>query len=659
MSAKNEPVKANERTKHGPRSFGHGPMAQNMHEKAVAFGPSLHRLLGMMRPERLLFVVVIVLGIISVAATVIGPRLLGRATDVIFSGVIGRILGEQFPPGTPIEAVLEALRAAGEDQFADMLEGMNVTPGAGIDFGALGDWLLLALGLYLAAGLLAFTQNYLLNRGVQRTIYRIRDDVRAKLDRLPLSYFDAQPRGELLSRITNDIDNVAQTLQQTLGQLLNSVLTLIGVGIMMFQVSQTLFWLTLVIIPVAGVVSALIGKRSQKQFVRMWAATGELNSHIEEAYTGHALVKVYGRQREVQQAFDETNEKLFDAAFRAQFISGIIMPVNFLIGNLNYVVIAVVGGLKVASGQLPLGNVQAFIQYSRMFTQPITQIASMANLLQSGVASAERVFEVLDAAELRPDATGELPAQVEGHVEFRDVDFSYDPTRPLIKGLNLEVQPGQTIAIVGQTGAGKTTLVNLVERFYEIDGGQILLDGVDITSVPRAELRGQLGMVLQDTWLFGGSIRENIAYGKPGATDEEVLEAARAAHVDGFVHQLPDGYDSLINEEGTNISAGEKQLITIARAFIADPEVLILDEATSSVDTRTELLVQQAMARLRSGRTSFVIAHRLSTIRDADLILVMDRGSIIEQGSHAELLDAKGAYYELYQSQFAAAVGEA
>ena len=659
MSEKNEPIKANERPKHGPVRMGHGPMSQNMHEKAVAFGPSLRRLLGMMRPERLLFAVVIVLGIVSVLATVVGPRLLGRATDVIFAGVIGRIIGEQFPPGTPIEEVIAALRAAGQDQFADMLSGMNVTPGAGIDFGALGDWLLLALGLYLAAGLLAFAQNYLLNRGVQRTVYRIRDDVRAKIDRLPLSYFDAQPRGELLSRITNDIDNVSQTLQQTLGQLLNSVLTLIGVTFMMFQVSPTLAWLTLAIVPVAGVVSALIGKRSQKQFVRMWAATGELNSHVEEAYTGHSLVKVYGRQREVQQAFDTTNDKLFDAAFRAQFISGIIMPVNFLIGNLNYVVIAVVGGLKVASGQLPLGNVQAFIQYSRMFTQPITQIASMANLLQSGVASAERVFEVLDAAELRPDAAGELPAQIEGQVEFRDVDFSYDPERPLITGLNLKARPGQTIAIVGPTGAGKTTLVNLLERFYEIDGGQILLDGVDITQVPRADLRDQLGMVLQDTWLFGGSIRDNIAYGKPGATDEEVYEAAKAAHVDGFVHQLPDGYDSLINEEGTNISAGEKQLITIARAFIADPEVLILDEATSSVDTRTELLVQQAMARLRSGRNSFVIAHRLSTIRDADLILVMERGSIVEQGSHNELLDAKGAYYALYQSQFAAAVGEA
>ncbi len=658
MSNKNQrteagqPKAANERPKHGPRAMGHGPMAQHVAEKAVSFGPSLRRLLAMMRPERVLFSFVVAMGAVSVIASVVGPKILGRATDVIFSGVIGR----QLPAGLTKEQAIEMLRASGQGQFADLLGGMDVVPGQGIQFDLLGDWLLLALGLYIVAGLLSFLQNFLLNRGVQRTVYRMRDDVRAKLDRLPLRYFDEQPRGELLSRITNDIDNVSQTLQQTLGQLLNSMLTLIGVTVMMFTVSPMLAWLTLGIVPIAGVVSALIGKKAQKQFVGMWAATGQLNGHIEEAYTGHSLVKVYGRQREVNQVFAETNDKLFDTSFKAQFISGIIMPVNFLIGNLNYVVIAVVGGLQVANGRMPLGNVQAFIQYSRMFTQPITQIASMANLLQSGVASAERVFEVLDATEMSPEVDGELPAHVEGHVEFRDVDFSYTPERPLITGLNLEARPGQTIAIVGPTGAGKTTLVNLLERFYEIQGGQILLDGVDITSVPRARLREQLGMVLQDTWLFGGSIRDNIGYGKPGATPDEVLEAARAAHVDHFVHQLPDGYDTVINEEGTNVSAGEKQLITIARAFIADPEVLILDEATSSVDTRTEVLVQQAMARLRSGRTSFVIAHRLSTIRDADVILVMDEGAIVEMGSHDELIAARGAYYDLYQSQFAAAL---
>ncbi|MGB3955922.1 MAG: ABC transporter ATP-binding protein [Brooklawnia sp.] len=635
--------------------MGHGPMAQNVNEKAINFGPSLRRLLGLLRPERMLFAVVIAMGTFAVVASVVGPKILGRATDVIFNGVIGR----QLPPGMTKQQVIDMLRANGQGQLADMLGGLNVIPGQGVDFDQLSRWLLLALGLYVASALLSFLQNYLLNRAVQRTVYRMRDQLRAKLDRLPLRYFDAQPRGELLSRITNDMDNVSQSLQQTLGQLLNALLTLIGVTIMMFTVSPLLAWLTLAIVPIAGVVSALIGKRAQKQFVAMWTATGELNGVVEEAYTGHALVKVFGRQREVAHSFDQTNQKLFNSSFRAQFISGIIMPVNFLIGNLNYVVIAVVGGLQVANGRMPLGNVQAFIQYSRMFTQPITQIASMANLLQSGVASAERVFEVLDATEMSPDADGRLPEVIEGHVEFRDVDFSYTPQRPLITGLDLEARPGQTIAIVGPTGAGKTTLVNLLERFYEIQGGQILLDGVDITSVPRATLRSQLGMVLQDTWLFGGSIRDNIAYGKPGATEDEVVAAATAAHVEAFVHQLPDGYDTVINEEGTNVSAGEKQLITIARAFIADPEVLILDEATSSVDTRTEVLVQQAMARLRSGRTSFVIAHRLSTIRDADLILVMQDGAIVEKGNHDELIEARGAYYELYQSQFAAALGQA
>ena len=650
-SPEKEPA-APKRPRQGPARMGHGPMAQNVAEKAINFGPSLRRLMGMLRPERMLFAVVVAMGTVAVVASVVGPKILGKATDVIFNGVIGR----QLPAGMTKEQVIEMLRAGGQGQLADMLGGLNVVPGQGIDFSLLGRWLLLALGLYVASALLGFLQNFLLNRAVQRTVYRMRDEVRAKLDQLPLRYFDAQPRGELLSRITNDMDNVSQTLQQTLGQLLNSVLTLIGVTIMMFTVSPLLAWLTLAIVPLAGVVSVIIGKRAQKQFVGMWAATGELNGEVEEAYSGHALVKVFGRQREVSQVFDQTNQKLFNSAFRAQFISGIIMPVNSLIGNLNYVVIAVVGGLQVANGRMPLGNVQAFIQYSRMFTQPITQIASMANLLQSGVASAERVFEVLDAVEMSPEADGQLPEVIEGHVEFRDVDFSYTPERPLIAGLDMEAEPGQTIAIVGPTGAGKTTLVNLLERFYEIDGGQILLDGVDIASVPRATLRSKLGMVLQETWLFGGTIRENIAYGKPGATRDEVIAAATAAHVDAFVHQLPDGYETLINEEGTNVSAGEKQLITIARAFIADPEVLILDEATSSVDTRTEVLVQQAMARLRSGRTSFVIAHRLSTIRDAELILVMAEGAIVEQGSHDELIKARGAYYDLYQSQFAAAL---
>lgn len=656
-SSRNRITRANARPKNGPAGHGRGPGplgGQGVAEKAVAFGPSLRRLLGMMRVERLLFVVVIVMGIASVVSSVVGPKILGKATDVIFTGVIGKNL----PAGTTLNQVVAGLRQSGNNQLADMVSGMNIVPGQGVDFTVLGHWLLLALGLYLAAAVLGYIQQFLLIRGVQRTVYRMRNQVNEKLDRLPLSYFDRQPRGELLSRITNDIDNVQQTLQQTLGQLLNSILMVIGVTIMMFTVSPLLAWLTLLIVPVAGVASVLIGKQAQKQFAGMWAHTGELNGEVEEAFTGHALVKVFGRQREVSEVFGQTNEELYLSSFRAQLISAIIMPVNFLIGNLNYVVIAVVGGLQVASGRMPLGDVQAFIQYSRMFTQPMTQIASMTNLLQSGVASAERVFEVLDATEQEPDAAGALPASIAGHVEFRDVDFSYSPDHPLIEGLSLEARPGQTVAIVGPTGAGKTTLVNLLERFYEIQGGRILLDGTDVASVPRAALRAKLGMVLQDTWLFGGTIRDNIAYGRQGATDDEVIAAANTAHVDRFVHQLPDGYDTVINDEGTNVSAGEKQLITIARAFIADPEVLILDEATSSVDTRTEVLVQHAMAKLRAGRTSFVIAHRLSTIRDADLILVMDHGAIVEQGSHNELLAAKGAYHDLYQSQFTAAIEE-
>lgn len=654
MSAENTktPVKANRHHKNQPRTIQHGPGAMNVTQKAVNFGPSLRRLLATMRSERLLFVIVITMGIVSVASMVVGPKILGKATNVLFAGVISK----QLPAGVTRDQVIEGMRQQGQDQLADMISNMTFTPGEGIDFNALGHWILLALALYLAASLLSFLQNFLLNRAVQRAIYRIREQLRAKIDRLPLSYFDSQPRGELLSRMTNDIDNIAQTLQQTLGQLLNAVLTLLGVGIMMFTVSPLLAVVTLCIIPLAAVCSMFIGKKAQSQFVAMWDATGAVNSEVEEAFTGHSLVKVFGRQREVQTTFEKANERLFGSAFKAQFISGIIMPVNFLIGNINYVIIAVLGGLRVAHGQMQLGDVQAFIQYSRMFTQPMTQIASMANLLQSGVASAERVFEVMDSEEMTPDETGALAAETSGHVEFRDVSFSYSPEKPLIESMNLTVSPGQTVAIVGPTGAGKTTMVNLLERFYEVNSGAILLDGVDITAVPRTELRSRLGMVLQDTWLFGGTIRDNIAYGNAAATEEQIIAASKAALVDRFVHQLPDGYDTVINEEGTNVSAGEKQLITIARAFISAPDVLILDEATSSVDTRTELLVQAAMNNLRAGRTSFVIAHRLSTIRDADVILVMNHGSIVEQGNHAELMAAKGAYYELYQSQFAGTV---
>ncbi|MGC4852052.1 ABC transporter ATP-binding protein [Micromonospora sp. DT4] len=621
-------------------------------EKSMNFGPSARRLLGRLRPHRLHLTAIITLALVSVGFSVAGPKILGHATDLIFSGVIGR----QLPAGTTPDQAVAAARASGNDSFADMLARMDVVPGVGIDFDALGRVLLLALGLYLAASVLSWWQGWLLNGVVQRTVLRLRAEVEEKLNRLPLPYFDRQPRGELLSRVTNDIDNISTSLQQTLSQLLTSLLTVIGVLAVMFWISPLLALVALVAVPLSVLVTQRIAKRSQKQFIAQWTHTGELNGQIEEAYTGHELVKVFGRQREVEAAFHAKNEELFRASFGAQFISGIIMPSMMFIGNLSYVAIAVVGGLRVASGTMSLGDVQAFIQYSRQFTQPLTQLASMANLLQSGVASAERVFAVLDADEQSPDPA--QPARVadpHGRVEFEHVSFRYAPDKPLIDDLSLVAEPGHTVAIVGPTGAGKTTLVNLVMRFYELDAGRITLDGVDITTMRRDELRGRIGMVLQDTWLFGGTIRDNIAYGRPDATEEEIVDAARATFVDRFVRSLPDGYDTVIDEEGSNVSAGEKQLITIARAFLAEPSLLILDEATSSVDTRTEVLLQRAMAALRSDRTSFVIAHRLSTIRDADLILMMEEGRIVEQGTHEQLLAAEGAYHRLYRSQFTGA----
>jgi ATP-binding cassette, subfamily B, multidrug efflux pump len=629
-------------------------------EKSINFGPSMRRLLGHLAPERLILLGAILLAVTGIAMSVLGPKILGWATDVIFTGVIGQSL----PAGATKQQVVESLRAQGNDNYADMIDRLNVVPGQGIDFSLLGDYLLLALGLYLVSGLFLWWQGYLLNGAVQRSIFALRNEIEAKINRLPLSYFDKHTRGELLSRVTNDIDNISQALQQTLSQLLTSVLTVIGVTVMMFVISPTLALIALVTIPVSILVTSVIGKRSQKLFVSQWKATGELNGHVEEAFTGQSLVKVYGRSREVEEVFAERNQSVYRASFGAQFVSGIIMPTMFFIGNLNYVLIAVVGGLRVASGTMNLGDVQAFIQYSRMFTQPLTQVASMANLLQSGVASAERVFEVLDVEEESADATGTL-TPTRGRVEFEHVSFSYEETpeaddatdhEPLISDLSLVAEPGQTVAIVGPTGAGKTTLVNLIMRFYELDGGRITLDGTDIASVPRAQLRSQIGMVLQDAWLFHGTIRENIAYGRPGASEQDIHTAAEATYVDRFVHSLPDGYETVIDEEGSNISAGEKQLITIARAFLADPALLILDEATSSVDTRTEVLVQRAMSALRSDRTSFVIAHRLSTIRDADVILVMEAGQIVEQGTHHELLEARGHYFDLYNSQFAGAI---
>jgi ATP-binding cassette, subfamily B, multidrug efflux pump len=625
-------------------------------EKASNFSGSAKRLIGRLRPEQSSVLAVLALALVSIAFTVIGPKILGWATDIIFGGVIGR----QLPPGVSLAQAVEQQRAAGNNTFADMLASMShVVPGQGVDFGALGNVLMLALGLYAVSSVAMWLQGWLLAGVVSRTVQRLREEVEHKLHRLPLEYFDKQPRGEVLSRVTNDIDNVQQSLQQTLSQLLTSLLTVIGVLVMMFVVSPLLAVVALVAIPLSLWVTKVVAKRSQPKFIAQWTHTGALNGQIEEAFTGHELVKVFGRQKEVEESFRQKNDELYQASFGAQFISGIIMPTTMFIGNLSYVAVAVIGGLRVASGAMSLGDVQAFIMYSRQFTQPLTQVASMANLLQSGVASAERVFDLLDTEEQVPDSADAQPvraADQHGRVEFEHVSFSYDPDKPLITDLSLVAEPGQTVAIVGPTGAGKTTLVNLILRFYELDGGRITLDGVDITALSRHDLRAQIGMVLQDTWLFGGTIRENLRYGNPQATDEQILAAAKATYVDRFVHSLPDGYETVIDEEGSNVSAGEKQLITIARAFLADPSLLILDEATSSVDTRTELLVQHAMAALRSDRTSFVIAHRLSTIRDADLILVMEDGAIVEQGNHEQLLAAGGAYARLYQAQFSGAV---
>ncbi len=655
-------LKETERIQAGPGP-GRGPFGGGMvGQKANDFKPNAKRLVARMAPEKHKAIGVVLLAIVSVGLMSLGPRILGRATDLIFAGILGKQLGNTFPAGTSQQHVVDAIRAHGDDKKASMVASMHhFTVGQGVDFAAVGHVLTIVLAVYVAASLLAFLQGYLLNDVVQRTILRMRSDVEDKVNALPLSYFDRQPRGELLSRVTNDIDNISQTLQQTMSQLLTSLLTVIFVVIMMFSISWELALVALVTVPITMVVTGAVMKRSQGMFIDQWRRTGRLNSHIEETFSGHALVKVFGRQEEVERTFAEENEQLYQASFGAQFVSGLIMPTMMFIGNLNYVVIAVLGGLKVASGSISLGDVQAFIQYSRQFTQPLTQVASMANLLQSGVASAERVFELLDAPEQEPDALGSAAAEGERHgeVRFEHVSFSYDPTVPLIEDLSLVAAPGQTVAIVGPTGAGKTTLVNLVMRFYDVSSGRITLDGVDIASVPRAALRDQIGMVLQDTWLFEGSIRDNIAYGRPGATEDEILEAARATYVDRFVHSLPDGYDTHIDEEGSNLSAGERQLVTIARAFLSDPELLILDEATSSVDTRTELLLQHAMAALRTDRTSFVIAHRLSTIRDADLILVMEDGAIVEQGTHDSLLDAEGAYARLYNAQFVAPQEEA
>jgi ATP-binding cassette subfamily B multidrug efflux pump len=611
------------------RMMGPRPTLGVPGEKSKDFGGSSRRLAGQMRPELLGAITVLALAVISVLCAVVGPKILGRATDTIITGV--------FSP-------------------------------AGIDYGELNRILALAAGLYLVSSVLQYLQAYLLAGVVQRTMARLRGRVEDKINRLPLRYVDGQARGDLLSRVTNDIDNIAQGVQQSLSQMLTSVLTIVGVTAMMLWISPVLAIVTLVTVPLSILIMKMIAAQSKKRFIAQWMHTGTLNGQVEEVFTGHALVKVFGRQREVEQTFSDKNDELFDAAFGAQFISGTIQPAMMFLGNLNYVAIAVVGGLRVASGNISIGDIQAFIQYSRQFTQPLTQLAAMFNVLQSSVASAERVFELLDAEDevteselvpgpaalAGPPMVGGAGAEARGRVEFDHVSFSYSADKPLIQDLSLVAEPGRTVAIVGPTGAGKTTLVNLIMRFYELDGGAITLDGRDIAKMERQELRSNIGMVLQDTWLFSGTIRDNIRFGNLDATEDQILEAAKATYVDRFVHSLPDGYDTVVDDEGTRVSAGEKQLLTIARAFLADPAILILDEATSSVDTRTEVLIQHAMAALRSNRTSFVIAHRLSTIRDADTILVMENGQIVEQGNHEALLSRDGAYARLYNAQFAA-----
>jgi ATP-binding cassette subfamily B protein len=649
-------LKETERVVAGPGGPGRGPFGGGMvGQKAATFWPSARRLLGRMATERPKLVGVLALALGSVTLTAFGPKILGHATDLIFGGLVGR---QVLAHGGSQDQAVRALRAQGHDDKADMVAGMHHLT-RGVDFTAVGHVLLLVLLVYAVASVLSFLQGYLLNDVVQSVVLRMRADVEDKVNRLPLDYFDRQPRGELLSRVTNDIDNLGQTLQQTMSQMLTSLLTVVAVLTFMFWISPLLAVVALVSVPLSMLITRKVMGRSQGMFIDQWRRTGRLNAHIEETFTGHALVKVFGRQADAEERFAVENEELYRASFGAQFVSGLIMPLMMFVGNLNYVVVAVIGGLRVANGSMSLGDVQAFIQYSRQFTQPLTQVASMANLMQSGVASAERVFELLDAEEEDSDAVPAAPTRGDGRqgeVRFEQVSFAYDPDRPLIHDLSLTAAPGQTVAIVGPTGAGKTTLVNLVMRFYDVDAGRITLDGVDISTMPRGALRRRIGMVLQDTWLFEGTIHDNIAYGRPDATDAEVLAAARATFVDRFVHSLPDGYQTVIDEEGSNLSAGERQLVTIARAFLSDPDLLILDEATSSVDTRTELLLQQAMGALRADRTSFVIAHRLSTIRDADLILVMEDGAIVEQGTHDSLLAAHGAYARLYESQFTAPV---
>lgn len=622
-------------------------------EKAKDFRGTLKRLIAYLKPQAVPLLLVVVFTILSVIFTILAPRLIGEATNELFEGVMSK----QLTAGMTREQAIAELKEQGQDQLAEMISGMDIVPGEGIDFNVLGHILIILLTIYLLGAFFRWLQRYTMAGVVQNTVYRLRKEVDSKLTKLPLKYYDNHPHGDILSRVTNDVDNIAHTLQQSITQIIYAVAIVIGVLFMMFSISPLLFWISLMIIPLSILVTMFVIKRSQKYFVAQWDSTGDLNGHVEESFTGHNIIKAFNQQNKTIEHFDKENERVFEASFKAQFISRLIHPsVNFL-NNINYVIICIVGGIRVAKGIITLGEVQAFIQYSRQFTQPVVQVASMVNILQSTVASAERVFELLDEEEEIPDTENPVVLEeVKGQVRFEEVYFSYSPEVPLIENMNLDIEPGQTVAIVGPTGAGKTTLVNLLMRFYEIDRGRITIDGVDIREMRREDLRKIFGMVLQDTWLFKGTIRDNIAYGKEGATEEEIIAAAQAAYVDHFVRTLSQGYDTVLTEDASNISQGQRQLLTIARAFLADPKILMLDEATSSVDTRTEMLIQKAMAKLRKGRTSLVIAHRLSTIYDADIILVMDKGRIVEQGNHEELMAAGGFYYDLYRSQFLSAM---
>jgi ATP-binding cassette subfamily B multidrug efflux pump len=627
--------------------------AEGVARKAKHFWPSFWRMMGLLKPYWIRMVLVTVVGAASVVLTVLAPRILGRATDVLFSGYISN----QIPAGVTTQQAIDGLRAAGQTDMADMVAKMDVIPGAGIDFNQLANILLLVLALYVGAAVFSWLQGYVLNRVMVRAMWKLRGEVEDKINRLPLSYFDRVKRGDLISRVTNDIDNMTNTLQQSMSGAITSVFTVIGALVMMLTISWQLTLIALVSFPLLGIIFGIIGPKSQKAFSLQWLKVGRLNARVEESFSGHALVKVFGQQKRFEREFAEENEELYQAAFKAQFLSGLMMPMMSFIGNLVYVGIAVVGAVMVAGGSLLLGSVQAFIQYSSLFNQPLAELGGMAASVQSGVASTERVYELLDEADEVPDdPDAPEPVEGQGRIEFEHVKFSYSPSKPLIEDLSFTVEPGQTVAIVGPTGAGKTTLVNLLMRFYELDGGKITVNGQNIAALKRDDVRRRTGMVLQDPWLFAGTINQNIRYGNEDATDEQIIAAAKATYVDRLVRQLPKGYETELDEDASNLSAGERQLLTIARAFVAQPPILILDEATSSVDTRTERLLQDAMNALQKGRTSFVIAHRLSTIREADLILVMENGAIVEKGTHEELIKSRGAYWRLYNSQFEGAL---